>query len=202
MDQVISYNLAINDLKNNKYKLEKEISNLTIEKDKIFNEINEQRKATTIIYHEQLSLWNIRYFLDEQTKILSEIRDKNYENFSQDYTKHKIILTEIWNSIIQSKKMLADFNTSKEDLQRLEDKKEEINKQILEKKNELILVSDNIKNKSQELDLKLEENKQLLIKIEEEKKLRREELEWMRQFEKDLQLKEKRLNNLKSKLKK
>jgi predicted nucleic acid-binding Zn-ribbon protein len=134
--------------------------------------------------------------------MLTEIRDKNYQNFSIDYSKHKNILSEIWESIDKSKKLLADFNTSKEDLEKLEIKKQEINKEILLKKNELVILNDNIKDKSQELDLKLEQNKQILLKIEEEKRLIREELEWMRQFEKDLQLMEKRLNNFKISLKK
>jgi isoleucyl-tRNA synthetase len=91
----ISYNLAINELKQRKMSLEKEMSNLLIEKDKIQNEISSQTQAKTIIYHEQLSLNNIKYFLDEQTKMLTEIRDKNYQNFSIDYSKHKNILSEI-----------------------------------------------------------------------------------------------------------
>jgi hypothetical protein len=90
-----AYNLAINKLKQRKMELEKETSLLLIEKDKISNEITSQRKATTIVYHEQMSLNNLKYFLDEQTKVLSEIRDKNYKNFSIDYNKHKNILFEI-----------------------------------------------------------------------------------------------------------
>lgn len=195
------YNLAINKLKQHKMTIEKEVSSLLIEKDKILNEIDSQRKATTIVYHEQLNLSNIKYFLDEQTKILTQIRDKNYENFNIDYDKHKTILSEIWKSIDQSKKLLSNYNTSKEDLQKLEDEKEKINKQITEKRNELVIINDNIKEKSQELDKKIEENKKILENIEEEKRLRREELEWMRQFEKDLQLMEKRLNNFKTSLK-
>lgn len=131
------YNLAINELKNKKMALEKETSDLIKEKDKVMNEIAQQRRANTEVYHEQLSLLNLRYFLDEQTKILSEIRDKNYQNFSIDYTKHTTILSEIGNSIEISKKLLSDFHTSKEDVRKLEERKDELNKEIKAKRTEL-----------------------------------------------------------------
>ena len=124
MNEETSYNLAINELKKQKLILDKEISSLIIDRDKIKNEIASQRSAKTEIYHEQKSLETLRYFLDEQTKLLTEIRSKNYQNFTVEYDKHNLILQEIWNSIEQSKKLLSDFETSKEDIKKVKIQKE------------------------------------------------------------------------------
>jgi uncharacterized protein YdcH (DUF465 family) len=43
MDETTSYNLAINELKQQKLKLDKEVADLLCERDKVYNEIADQR---------------------------------------------------------------------------------------------------------------------------------------------------------------
>lgn len=198
----ISYNLAINELKQRKMALEKETSDLIIEKDKVLEEIRKQREATGAVYHEQLSLSNLRYFLDEQTKILSDIRSKSFDNFSVDYSKHKTILEEIGKSIEQGKKMMDEFKISKEDIEKLKIKKQGLEIEIKEKNNELWEVINKIDYTQTKVDEDIKRNQKILAKIEEEKEFVRLEKESMKQFEADLKLMEKRLNNLKLSLKK
>jgi chromosome segregation ATPase len=200
MSTEIEYNLAINKLKQQKMVVEKEVDTLIYERDKVRAEIADQRNATSVVYHEQRSLETIRHFLQEQTKLLSEIRSKNYQNFSADYDKHKTILKEIEESIERSQKLMDDFNVSKDQIKALELRKENLSNEIVAKTNELTALSDSIRVKSGELDRKIAENKAQLAKIEQEKKEQWEQLEAMRKFEKDLQLMEKRLNAYKEQL--
>lgn len=200
MSTEIEYNLAINKLKQQKMVVEKEVDTLIYERDKVREEIADQRNATSVVYHEQRSLETTSHFLQEQTKLLSEIRSKNYQNFSADYDKHKTILKEIEKSIERSQKLMDDFNVSKDQIKALELRKEGLSNEIVAKTNELTALSDSIRVKSGELDRKIAENKAQLAKIEQEKKEQWEQLEAMRKFEKDLQLMEKRLNAYKEQL--
>ena len=52
--------------------------------------------------------------------MLVEIRDKNFTNFTTDYSNHTKILSEIEQSIESSKKLLSEYQTTKEDIQKLE----------------------------------------------------------------------------------
>jgi uncharacterized phage infection (PIP) family protein YhgE len=200
MSTEIEYNLAINKLKQQKMVVEKEIVSLIYERDKIRNEIADQRNAKTVVYHEQRSLETIRHFLQEQTNMLKEIRSTNYQTFSADYNKHKVILQEIEDSINKSRALMDDFNISKEQIKALELRKETISGEIVAKTHELTAISDSIRVKSGELDRKIAENKAQLAKIEQERKEQWEQLEAMRKFEKDLHIMEKRLNEYKAQL--
>ena len=123
MSTEIEYNLAINKLKQQKMVVEKEIVSLIYERDKIRNEIADQRNAKTVVYHEQKSLETIRQFLQEQTDILKDIRNKNYQNFSEDYNKHKQILGSIEQSINQSKALMENYQVSNNQVKELETRK-------------------------------------------------------------------------------
>ena len=200
MSTEIEYNLAINKLKQQKMVVEKEIVSLIYDRDKIRNEIADQRNAKTVVYHEQRSLETIRQFLQEQTDILKDIRNKNYQNFSEDYNKHKQILGSIEQSINQSKALMENYQVSNNQVKELETRKKMIWEEITSKSNELLAINAMVHSKGTELNQKIEENKSQLLKIEQERKEQWEQLEAMRKFEKDLQLKEKRLNEYKEQL--
>lgn len=101
-------------------RLSAEVIELTKQRDIIYQEVTDQRKAKSIVASEQMSLESITYLLDKQSELLLTARDKNFNLFTKEYTTHNEILTEIESSIEKSKSLLTEYKVSKEDVIKLE----------------------------------------------------------------------------------
>ena len=106
------------------------------ELDKVRAEIRDQREAKTVVYHEQVTLEQIRYFLDEQTKVLADLREKDHTNFTEIVSKNRAMIQKMESDIEKSKKLIEKYKSSQKEISDLEIKKQKLIDNIVGKRKE------------------------------------------------------------------
>jgi len=200
MNEEIQYNLAINDLKNRKIWIERELNEKIKELDKVRAEIRDQREAKTVVYHEQVTLEQIRYFLDEQTKVLADLREKDHTNFTEIVSKNRAMIQKMESDIEKSKKLIEKYKSSQKEISDLEIKKQKLIDNIVGKRKEFWEISEDIDKKKREIDEKIEQYKILQKEVVVWKEQIKKEQDSQEKTKKRLELYEKRLDDLKNSL--
>jgi len=96
------YNLAIQDLKNTKLKLENEVKSLLLERDKILDEINQQRNWVTSVSQEFNVIESKKYSVIEQLEIMNKTLAQNRENFVHITEKERVYLQTLEKAVIKA----------------------------------------------------------------------------------------------------
>lgn len=195
-----SFNLGINEAKASLARVQREVSEAIIERDKIRNEIRDQRNSSSIVVKEVKTKEEEKISILDQLEIMNKTLQASRVHFEDTTEKENIYLGNIERSIQEKQELERIFLVKTEELKKIDRdiaiktmefdgiKKELENVSVIIKKDQ-----DDIKQRITEL-----EKKESYLK-EKETYLNEKQIS-LEKKETDLNLKEKRLEKLKEEL--
>lgn len=200
MSTETEYNLAINEAKRNLAVVQRELSEAIIERDKILNEVKDQRNARNIASFETLTKEEQKQSILEQLKVMEETLKHSRTHFENATDKEKEYLKSLERSIQEKQEQEAQFLGKTEELNILG--KDIVNKQLELK---CLKQEANKESETMEKHCKMIENEEIELNVRESELKEREKYIEEREIEivnkrNELELKEKRLENLKQEI--
>lgn len=180
----------INQLTEQVESLKAEIIELTHKRDKIFNDISDQRRGKTEVSNEKIVIQKEASILEALLTGLKKIIKKEQKDFYINTDKQKDILWSLSREISKKEKELEEYN--KKELIDIDWLNERFKREILEKRQELSNIEEKLVKSQKTIEkhnkYKNETEKKLLKKENELKEFR----ENLKEREKVLKIKEKR----------
>jgi len=172
----IPLNQDINRLTFERDTIKGEVIELLKERDKIREEISSQRLGKTIVSLETVTLWDVKFLLEEQSLILSKINWKSYSEFLSNYKRQEDHLKQIEVEILAKKAELAKFNDLMGKNKELEDKiklweikYQEIQKNSQEIQSQTVEIMRWLNKEQVEIEKNITSNLKILDDIQKEK---------------------------------
>lgn len=180
----------VNQLAEQVQTLKAEIVELTHKRDKIYNDISDQRRWKTEVYNETIVIQKDASILEALLISLKDILRKEQKDYFINSDRQHDIMSKLEKEISQKEKELEEYN--KKELIDIDWLNEKYKQDLLKKRQEITTLDHEYKKKQDEIQW-MEKHKQDIVKEKEELE---EQKEQIKKKEKKLNLKEKRLNKL------